>query len=289
MDRLSHARTLRDELGSRILTEDTQEYIETQYRKSETRLIFLDYDGTLVPFTSQPEMAKPDNELIRLLENLTKDPKNNVVIISGRDRRTLKNWLGNLEVGMSAEHGIWVKEKTGHWHMLEPIQDAWKDEIRPVMERYVDRTPGSLIEEKSFSLVWHYRKSVPELGMTRARELKDTLLGLTANLNLVVSEGSKVLEVKHGGVNKGRASQFWTMEKDWDFIMAIGDDWTDEDLFEAMSDRAFSIKVGVGLSKAKFYVLNHKHVRQFLSRLGKKKASAVTREAGSVKKFNPRD
>jgi trehalose 6-phosphate synthase/phosphatase len=100
--------------------------------------------------------------------------------------------------------------------------------------------------------------------------LKDTLLGLTANLNLVVSEGSKVLEVKHGGVNKGRASQFWTMEKEWDFIMAIGDDWTDEDLFEAMPERAYSIKVGVGLSKARFYVLGHKDVRGLLERLGRK-------------------
>jgi len=275
MDRLSHARTLRDELGARILTEDTQIYIENEYRKSENRLIFLDYDGTLVPFTSRFEMAKPDDELAKLLYNLTKDSKNTIVIISGRDRRTLKNWLGDFDVGMSAEHGIWVKERDGHWHMLEPIQNTWKDEIRPVMERFVDRTPGSMVEEKSFSLVWHYRKSDPELGIIRARELKDTLLGLTANLNLVVSEGSKVLEVKHGGVNKGRASQFWTMEKQWDFMMAIGDDWTDEDLFEAMPDWAFSIKVGVGLSKAKFYVLNHRHVRQLLSRFVVKRKKPV--------------
>ncbi|MBN1781090.1 bifunctional alpha,alpha-trehalose-phosphate synthase (UDP-forming)/trehalose-phosphatase [bacterium] len=272
MDRLAHARSMRDELGARILSEDTQAYLEKEYHRGRSRLIFLDYDGTLVPFAPQPDQAKPDPELDGLLEKLTQDPKNEVVIISGRDRETLEKWLGRFNVGMSAEHGVWVMERSGHWHMLEPIQDAWKDEIRPVMERFVDRTPGSFIEEKSFSLVWHYRKADPELGLIRASELKDTLLGLTANLNLVVSEGSKVLEVKHGGVNKGRASQFWTMEKKWDFIMAIGDDWTDEDLFEAMPEHAFSIKVGVGLSKARFYVLGHQRVRELLMQLTKQKA-----------------
>ena len=267
MDRLSQARSQRDELGARILSEDTRDYIKVQYIKSERRLIFLDYDGTLVPFTAQPDQARPDRELNRILKRLTADPKNAVVIISGRDRKTLDSWLGEYPIGMSAEHGVWVKEKSGHWHMLEPLKMVWKDEIRPVMERFVDRTPGSMIEEKTFSLVWHYRKADPELGLIRARELKDTLLGLTANLSLVVSEGNKVLEVKHSGVNKGRAAQFWTEEKKWDFIMALGDDWTDEDLFEAMPDHAFSIKVGVGLSKARFYVLGHHQVRQLLEDL----------------------
>ena len=86
-------------------------------------------------------------------------------------------------------------------------------------------------------------------------------------MHLIVSEGSKVIEVKHGHINKGRAAKFWTSEKEWDFIMAIGDDWTDEDLFDAMPEEAYSIKVGMGITKARFYVVNHHGVRNLLKKL----------------------
>ena len=269
MERLSYARTVQNELGAKILTADSCSGLIRDYNKAKKRLIFLDYDGTLVPFASTPEKAKPDAALGTMLKTLLKDPKNHMVVISGRDRHTLEEWLGHMEIGMSAEHGVWVREKQGEWHMLEPIQDDWKEEIRPLMELFVNRTPGSLIEEKSFSLVWHYRKADPEQGMQRARELKENLLGLTANLHLVVSEGSKVLEIKHGGVNKGRASAFWTASENWDFIMAMGDDWTDEDLFKAMPDKAYTIKVGMTMSSAEYYLKSHVDVRELLDILGK--------------------
>jgi trehalose 6-phosphate synthase/phosphatase len=128
----------------------------------------------------------------------------------------------------------------------------------------VDRTPGSLIEEKSFSLVWHYRKADPGQGIERARELKENLLGLTANLNLIVTEGAKVIEVKHGNINKGRASLFWTSNDSWNFILAAGDDWTDEDLFQALPEKAYSIKVGLGMSKAGYFLKSHEEVRELL-------------------------
>jgi trehalose 6-phosphate synthase/phosphatase len=270
MTKLNQTKNIQREIGSKKLTQKIQKQLLKKYTQAGKRLIFLDYDGTLVPFASKPDKAKPDDEIIGLFKMLIRDPVNEVVIVSGRDRETLDSWFGRLKLGMSAEHGVWIKQRRGKWHMIEPIHDEWKSEIRPIFEFFVDRTPASFIEEKSFSLAWHYRKADTELGPLRAIELKETLLGLTANLNLVILEGNKVIEVKNGGVNKGRATLFWTSNRTWDFIMAIGDDWTDEDLFEAIPKGGYSIKVGLGITKAKYYLHNHIEVREFLRSLGNK-------------------
>jgi trehalose 6-phosphate synthase/phosphatase len=86
----------------------------------------------------------------------------------------------------------------------------------------------------------------------RARELAAHLKGLTVNLNLQVLEGSKVVEVKNSGVNKGRAAMRWLSEGEPEFVLAVGDDWTDEDLFKALSENAWTIKVGLSGTAAKF-------------------------------------
>ncbi|MCK4428722.1 MAG: trehalose-phosphatase, partial [candidate division Zixibacteria bacterium] len=188
-------------------------------------------------------------------------------IISGRDRETLDKWFGNRNLGLVAEHGVWIKDRGKSWETIEPLRDDWKEQMRPVLEWYEDRTPGSFIEEKDFSLVWHYRKAEPQLASIRARELKDALLQLTANLNLGVLEGSKIIEIKSVGINKGRAALHWLSKNTWDFILAIGDDWTDEDLFAVLPDSAYSIKVGLSPSKARFNLDSVAEVRLLLKQL----------------------
>lgn len=267
IDRLSHVKKLQKELYARKLTAETKKSLINNYRKSRRRLILLDYDGTLVPFAERPEKAKPDNELLKLLNTLAQKMENEVVIVSGRDRATLESWFGNLNVGLIAENGVWIKERGGVWKMIEPLKNDWKREVRPILELYVDRTPGSFIEEKEFSLVWHYRKADPRLGMVRVGELKDALLHLIANLNLRILEGDKVIEIKNASVNKGRASLKWILKEKWDFILAIGDDWTDEDLFAVLPKYAYSIKVGFVPSKAKFNLSTVDDVRSLLSEL----------------------
>jgi len=267
MDSLSHIKKLQQELSARRLTQEMKKRLIGEYLKGNRRLILLDYDGTLIPFVEKPEKAKPDDELLALLEVLAREPQNDVVIISGRDKRTLGRWFSGLNVGLIAEHGIWIKEKEGTWEIIEPLGNDWKEEIRPLLEVYVDRTPGSFIEEKEFSLVWHYRKADPELASVRARELKDALLHLTANLNLGVLEGSKVIEIKSTGINKGRAALRWISKENWDFILAIGDDWTDEDVFAALPESAYSIKVGIDPSRAKFNLDSVTSVRLLLKDL----------------------
>ncbi|MDL1956815.1 MAG: bifunctional alpha,alpha-trehalose-phosphate synthase (UDP-forming)/trehalose-phosphatase [Candidatus Desulfofervidus auxilii] len=265
IDRLCYIKKMQQELCIRKLTSKIRKRLINDYLKSNKRLILLDYDGTLVPLVEKPENAKPDSELIVILKNLVQESKNEVVIISGRDKNTLEKWFGSLNLGLIAEHGVWIKDKK--WEMIEPLKNDWKEQIKPILELYVDRTPGSFIEEKEFSLVWHYRKSDPELAEIRARELKDALLHLTANLKLEVLEGSKVIEIKDAGINKGRAALRWIQKEKWDFILAIGDDRTDEDVFAVLPKSAYSIKVGLSASQAKFNVDSQEDIRKLLREL----------------------
>ena len=269
MDGLSRICDVRERLSAKRLTGEGRKALADDYDRSARRLILLDYDGTLIDFADRPEAAKPDDELMTLLEELARDPKNEVVIISGREKDSLEEWFGGMDVGLVAEHGIWLKDKGMEWAMAEPLRDDWKNDIRPFLERYVDRTPGSFIEEKDFSLVWHYRRAAPGLGAARAMQLKDELLLLTANLNLGVLEGSKIVEIKNAGINKGRAALHWVSWEPWDFILAVGDDPTDEDVFAALPESAHSVKVKLTPSKAKYNVESPDEVRALLGELGR--------------------
>ena len=267
IDRLGQTKDVQGEFESHKLTSNVQKHLLDDYQKSSRRLLLLDYDGTLVPFAGKPERAAPDQQLLEQLAKLANDPANQMVIVSGRDKATLDKWLGHLPVAMIAEHGVWLRNAGEEWETLEPVDNDWKAEIRPILELYADRTPGSLLEEKEYSLVWHYRRANPELSVVRVAELRDAILNITGNLNLGVLEGNKVLEVKNSGINKGRAALRWVLDGSWDFILAVGDDWTDEDTFAAVPETAYSIKVGVYPSRARFNVGSVEDIRNLLTRL----------------------
>ncbi len=267
VDRLNMVYEHQKRLYERRLTDSMKETILQAYENANDRLLLFDYDGTLTPFSTKPENAIPDDEIIDLIRILSESERNEVVIISGRDRDTLYQWFGNLRVGLVAEHGVWVQERMSDWNEIESLRDDWKEEVRPVFELYQDRTPGSFIEEKQYSFVWHYRMSDPDLGAVRVNELKETLLKLTENLDLGILEGNKVIEVKPSNISKGRAALHWLRKKKWDFILALGDDVTDEDTFAVLPQYAYSIKVGLGITQASFNVLDVNEVRMLLSKL----------------------
>ena len=261
---LSGVKDIQAALSVRKLSESARENLVGDYVRSSKRLLLLDYDGTLVGFKGKPSEAGPDEELLGLLRRLARDPANTVVIISGRDTGTLESWLGELDVGLIAEHGAWAREKGGGWESTEPTADQWKEMIRPILELYSDGTPGTFVEEKNFSLVWHYRRADPEFGYVRCQELRNTLLNLTENLGVGVYEGSKILEIRSLGVNKGRAAEVWMAREKWDFLLAAGDDYTDEEMFGVMPESACSVKVGYSISKAKFNVDGYDDIRSLL-------------------------
>ncbi len=270
LEALSGVKKVQGELSVRRLAQPIRERLFKEYDKSSKRLFLLDYDGTLVGFSGRPEKAGPDKELWSLLQVLAAEPRNEVVIISGRDKETLSFWLGNTEASLIAEHGAWIKEKGKDWQVIEPLLVDWKDRIRPILELYSDRTPGSSVEEKDFSLVWHYRRADSELASLRIQELRGAVLNLTKNLDIGVFEGSKILEVKNIGVSKGHATERWIAKSKWNFILAAGDDYTDEDMFSILPESAYSIKVGYGISKARFNLDSVYELRLLLDELTKK-------------------
>ncbi|MDH5610460.1 MAG: bifunctional alpha,alpha-trehalose-phosphate synthase (UDP-forming)/trehalose-phosphatase [Cyclobacteriaceae bacterium] len=267
MERLSHVKKAQEALMTRLLDDTLTNQLVQDYAKAKRRLIFLDYDGTLTGFHPNPEDAAPDESLIYLLEKLTTDPKNETVIISGRGRHTLDNWMSRFDIHLVAEHGVWLRRKGGEFTMLARLNDGWKSEIMHVLEGYVNRTPGSFVEEKDYSLVWHYRKVETGLGEVRTRELTSHLKYLAANKNLQVLEGDMVVEIKSSDIHKGKGAASLLEAFPADFIMACGDDWTDEDTFMAMPPESYTIKVGSTASAAKYSVTTVEDIRLLLQKL----------------------
>ncbi len=265
--RLSQIKEIQESFAVHRLPDKSRRELIEDYRKSRKRLFLFDYDGTLAPFADRPEDAAPDRELLEILEALAGVEANHLVVISNRDKVTLGDWVGHIKMDLSAEHGVWLKMWGSSWEQIEPVDGEWKDQIRPIIEHYVDRTPGSFIEEKDFSLVFHHRTTDPELGLVRSLELKDTLLELTGTLDLEVQEGNKVILIKNAGIHKGRAAGRWVRRDGHDFIFCAGDDWTDEDMFSVLPSTAWSLRVGLKVSRARFNLNSPQEVRGLLREL----------------------
>jgi trehalose 6-phosphate synthase/phosphatase len=265
LDALENTKESRTVFKAKLISEKIQTEIIEKFKQAKNRILFLDYDGTLVNFVNNPEHAFPDESLITLIQSLTQLKNTKVVLISGRDKKSLGKWWIKTPVVLIAEHGVWIRKIGKDWTLSENVQNNWMESVRPVIETFVDRTPGTFLEEKSYSLAWHYRKADPELGEIRANELSHVLKVLISNHGLNVLEGNKVLEIKSSGINKGKAANKLLLKKEYDFIFAIGDDWTDEYLFKELPESAVTIKVGMKKTAAIYYLKDTDKVRNLLS------------------------
>lgn len=262
---LHEAKEEQEGMKINLLKEENIQRIATDFTGANKRCILLDYDGTLSPLQKMPSMAAPTAELMELLAQLSRDPKNEVVIISGRDANTLEHWLGKLPVSLVAEHGAAIKLKGEEWREQASMASEWKEKIRPLMQLFVNRCAGSFIEEKKSTLAWHYRNTHPDLGFSRSRELRNSLLQLTGNTPLQVIDGNKVLEVRLIGVDKGTTALNMIKSINPDFVLCIGDDTTDEDMFRSVAEvNGYTIKVGRGNTAAEYTILSQKDVFPFL-------------------------
>ena len=258
---------VRDRIRAKLLPPAVRLGIREHYRNSERRILFLDFDGTIAPLARHPSLAQPDEMTLGLVRALSADRRNEIVIISGRDRRSLEAWFGHLSVSLVAEHGIWLKGTGKPWRMFKSLTNEWKRQVLPILETYADRLPGAFVEEKEYSAAWHYRTADPDQASLLAAEMTDHLVNLTAKTDLQVLQGSKVVEIRHAGVNKGTAALDWTSKDDFDFVLAVGDDWTDEELFRVLPDSAMSIRVGIVGTHARYNLRTAAEVIKLLKSL----------------------
>jgi trehalose 6-phosphate synthase/phosphatase len=250
-----------EEMSVRYIDSKVLSAIKKDYQKASSRIVFLDYDGTLIPFSKYPEQALINDKAEKVIERLTDDSKNKIVIISGRDKDFLERQFTKANVTLIAEHGFFKKEPMKDWEPNVSLDIDWKQKVIPILHEYVDRCTGSFIEEKFASLAWHYRNVDPDFAELRMNELKDNLHEiLKNNLNLQILEGNKVLEIKSLVYNKGTVAATLWQQSNFEFILAIGDDKTDEDIFRAMPEKAYTIKVGTTLSFAKFNLRRQKNI-----------------------------
>ena len=182
--------TRSEQLHNEPLPLEKQQLLDA-FHRAKSRLVMLDYDGTLAPFATLPQSAVPSSHLIEILECLVRDEHSIVALISGRLRVDLERWFAGIpNLWIAAEHGavLWSPiSRTWDQPHHDP-SDEWKKRVYPILEHFVDRTPGSFIEEKDFSLVWHHRMADPEFGDWLANDL-------VANLDHMLAE-SPVKAVK---------------------------------------------------------------------------------------------
>jgi len=272
MKALGNTINARGKYYAKVMSDPIRSQIVEHCRQSRRRLLLLDYDGTLVPFTTIPENAVPSQSLIEILRDLSNEPCNEVVLVSGRKREFLDQWFSSLRMNLVAEHGAWIKLKDQSWHMTVPVAREWVPKLKPLLDHYMDRVVGSFVEEKDFALVWHYRAAELESGKLAAQELEDHLLALTANMDVHILQGNRTVEVRIAGVNKGTAGRSFLAGDSYDFVLCIGDDTTDEDLFAVLPETAHSIRVGLGGTRAKHTILGVKEVVQLLAEMAQNSA-----------------
>lgn len=257
-------------LLTRTLSRKFQVSLFTNYRRARNRLILLDFDGTLIPFSNDYGTNKVPKSLLATLKKLALDPCNTVVIVSGRSAPDLDARLDGLGLNLVAEHGAMTK-KVGHkrWQTLPHAESTWKQQIMPILQKYSALTPYSRVEEKPHSLVWHYRQSPAYYAQKNAVILKRVLKPSLKFFELALFQGNKILEIKNPVITKGAVVNYW-YHADYDFILALGDDYTDEDMFAALPPDSQTIKVRKGRTAANYRLASDVEVRDFLKELSDK-------------------
>ena len=254
---------------TRSLSPRISHLLQTDFRRAKKRLLLLDYDGSLVPYSLDYHDAKPSKSLINLLGKLIANRANDVVIISGRSADDLDAWFGSLSVSLVAEHGAAIK-KAGNktWQSVEKSETDWRQLLLPALEKYARLAPGARVEIKPHSLVWHYRATTPYYAQKYTVIIKRALRPILRAQGLELVQGNKILEIKNPRISKANAAKSW-LERDYPFVLAIGDDITDESLFVSLPATAYTIKVGRGRTAARFRLGSSRDIITLIRKLAK--------------------
>ncbi len=266
IDTLGEASATRHRAEIALATPAQRATLVARMRVAPHLLLLLDYDGTLVPFAGVPELATPDEALLELLGRLAARAHTEVHIISGRSRDTMTGWFGTLPIALHAEHGFWSRRAGGDWIGRPTPRTEWRQRVLAILEHFAARTPGSLIEEKTASVAWHYRMAEPDFGALQAKELRLHLTELLSNAPVEILPGEKVIEVRAYGINKGTVvAPLLATAAPGTLTVAFGDDRTDEDLFAALPEDAVAVHVGPQPSRAQVRLASVDDARALLA------------------------
>jgi trehalose 6-phosphate synthase/phosphatase len=230
-----------------FLDEALEEKLVGRFARARGRTVLLDYDGTLRELEPHPDLALPTPEIRSLLRALAALPTTEVHIVSGRRRRNLEQWFGQLPIYLCAEHGYLARAPGEAWRTLVELDLAWMPQIERLLRRLAADVPGAFVERKSAAIAWHYREAEPEYGAWRAHELLNDLQQQLAGLPAEVLLGNRVVEVRARGVDKGvyvRSLFPDGKRAPRTFVMGLGDDRTDHDLLEALPTGSVAGHVG---------------------------------------------
>jgi trehalose 6-phosphate synthase/phosphatase len=275
---------------TRSLTRDRVQDITDSLRRARHPVMLLDYDGVLAQHVINPAKASPSKEITGILKKFSSIPQLDVAIISGRSQDDLINWLGDLPITLVAEHGASVRNLTPEarsavvsgkhptasqagWKRLTQTSPKWQNDIEPILVKYAANTPGAHVEIKDFSLVWHFRGASPYYAQKNLVILRRILKRYIATYGLEMHTGDKILEIKPSDVNKGAAATQliteWGKRGQIDFVLCLGDDYTDEDMFEILPVSAYTIKVGRGTTSARLRARTIDEAQHLLKKLAR--------------------
>jgi trehalose 6-phosphate synthase/phosphatase len=266
MNALESSQNVSQYIEAEKLSAEIGDSIIKTISKSQSTIIFTGYSGTLVEDSDDSEEKKPDKELYDILSQLSNKPNVEICITSCSENEKLEEFFPNTNYRLISDHGAFYR-KHNIWTEIESLKTEWMEDVIPVLETFVDRTPGSYLDINRFSLAWHYGDADIEMGEKRVIEINTVLTSLTSNTDISVFHGKEVVEVKSTKVSKGYAALQVLKEKEFDNIIAIGDDWTDEYMFEDLPEETHTIKVGIRKTKAKYFVKKVEEVRSFLKAL----------------------
>jgi trehalose 6-phosphate synthase/phosphatase len=224
----------------------------TPLLRAPHRVLFLDYDGTLVPLQPDPaapvDAAAPDVALRRLLRALRALPNTEVHIVSGRDRHTLGRWLGGAHVALHAEHGVVSRTPQGRqWRTTVEVPSV-PDAMRRALARAVRELPGTWIEWKPTGAVWHWRGVSGDAAPDDALRIAVGLVEALAGSAWRVVPGRRMIEIRPAAAGKGgtvaRVLGATRTAGRSTAVLVAGDDTADLEMFQAAGRGAQRIAVG---------------------------------------------
>jgi trehalose 6-phosphate synthase/phosphatase len=223
------------------------EKLAGRFARARARTVLLDYDGTLREIEPHPDLALPTPEIRSLLRELVGLRATSVHIVSGRRRRNLEQWFGQLPIHLCAEHGYLARAPGEPWRPLVELDLSWMPQIERLLRGLATDVPGAFVERKSAAIAWHYREAEPEYGAWRAHELLNDLSQQLAGLPAEVLLGHRVVEVRARGVDKGvyvRSLFPDGKRPPRTVVLGLGDDRTDHDLLDALPAGSVAGHVG---------------------------------------------